>query len=193
MNKFKLTKKDALGFISAKEVEFPKYCSQIINLANQNAQGTRPKVVGKMSDLIQEFGAGSLTEWEEWYQNGHPEAINNATAKICKMIENLKAVISKIDEDMINSWVEDLVIGKTYIGLRCQEAIIKKIAQDKGLEYRLANSDEESKGIDGYIGDIAVSVKSKTYDTKNALPEVIDAKMIYYTEQKQGFNVEYDF
>ncbi|MFI3323219.1 MAG: MjaI family restriction endonuclease [Rikenellaceae bacterium] len=193
MNKFKLTKKDALGFISAKEIEFPKYCSQIINLANQNAQGTRPKVVGKMSDLIQEFGDGSLAEWEEWYRDSHPEAIDHATTKVCKMIENLKVAISKIDEDMIKCWVEDLVIGKTYIGLRCQEAIIKKIAQDKELEYRLANSEEESKGIDGYIGDIAVSVKSKTYDTKNALPEVIDAKMIYYTEQKQGFKVEYDF
>jgi len=34
---------------------FPKYTSQLINWANQNAQGTRPVVVGQMSDLFQEF------------------------------------------------------------------------------------------------------------------------------------------
>ena len=34
---------------------FPKYTSQLINWANQNAQGTRPKVVGQMSDLFPEF------------------------------------------------------------------------------------------------------------------------------------------
>ncbi len=36
-------------------LEFPKYTTQLMNLANQNSQGTRPKVVGQMSDLIQEF------------------------------------------------------------------------------------------------------------------------------------------
>lgn len=36
-----------------KTVEFPKYTTQIMNLANQNAQGTRPNVVGQMSELIE--------------------------------------------------------------------------------------------------------------------------------------------
>ncbi len=35
--------------------EFPKYATQLLNLANQNAQATRPKVVGQMSKLIKEF------------------------------------------------------------------------------------------------------------------------------------------
>lgn len=34
---------------------FPKYTSQLINWANQNAQGTRPRVVGQMSELFPEF------------------------------------------------------------------------------------------------------------------------------------------
>src|SRR3989344_4538581 len=32
--------------------DFPKYTTQIINLANQNSQGTRPRVVGQLSELI---------------------------------------------------------------------------------------------------------------------------------------------
>lgn len=35
--------------------QFPKYTSQLINLANQNAQVTRPKVVGQLSELFQEY------------------------------------------------------------------------------------------------------------------------------------------
>ena len=34
---------------------FPKYTSQLINWANQNAQGTRPRVVGQMSELFPEY------------------------------------------------------------------------------------------------------------------------------------------
>lgn len=35
--------------------DFPKYTSQLINWANQNAQRTRPVVVGQMSELFPEF------------------------------------------------------------------------------------------------------------------------------------------
>ena len=34
---------------------FPKYTSQLINWANQNAQGTRPRIVGQISELFPEF------------------------------------------------------------------------------------------------------------------------------------------
>ena len=34
---------------------FPKYTSQLINWANQNAQGTRPRVVGQLSELFPEY------------------------------------------------------------------------------------------------------------------------------------------
>jgi len=44
--------------------ELPKYVTQILNIANQNAQGTRPKVVGQMSELIKEFPDNTLEEWE---------------------------------------------------------------------------------------------------------------------------------
>jgi len=81
--------------------EFPKYTTQIINLANQNAQGTRPKVVGQMSDLIQEFGGNKYEEWVTWYQSKMPDAIDNATKKIYDMILKLKEAIDLIDEESI--------------------------------------------------------------------------------------------
>ena len=91
--------------------EFPKYTTQLINLANQNAQGTRPKMVGQMSDLIQEFDGNKYNDWVVWYLRKMPHAVDNATDKIYSMISNLKEAINLIDKQMVNNWVKDLVLN----------------------------------------------------------------------------------
>ena len=169
--------------------EFPKYATQIINLANQNAQATRPKVVGQMSELIKEFTGRTLEEWEDWYQKRYPESIDRATKKILEMINNFRDVINKIDEHMIRQWVRDLVIVKTFIGLRFQEAVLRKIAEKFGTGYRLSTPEEESKGIDGYIGEIPISLKPITYQSKKMLTEKIEVDIIYYEKQKDGLKI----
>ncbi len=173
-------------------VSFPKYATQLINLANQNAQGTRPEVVGQMSELIQEFRGRKLEEWEKWYLSNHPEAIEKAKTKITQMIENFKQVITKIDEEMIRVWVKDLVIVKTFVGLKFQEAILKRVATYTGKSYRISVPEEEAKGIDGYIGDNPVSIKPQTYEAKQMLPESIGVQVIYYDKVKDGINIFFD-
>ena len=59
MKKLKMRNEEITQLLDADVVSFPKYATQLINLANQNAQGTRPEVVGQMSELIQHSGAGS--------------------------------------------------------------------------------------------------------------------------------------
>ncbi len=186
---FKIKADEIRRLMEIKAPEFPKYASQIINLANQNAQATRPRVVGKMSELIKEFTGRTLEEWEEWYLKRYPESIDVATKKILEMIDNLKEVINQIDEDMIRQWVRDLVIVKTFIGLRFQEAVLKKIAGKFGTVYRLSTPEEESKGIDGYIGNIPVSLKPITYESKKMLSERIEADVIFYEKQKDGLKI----
>ncbi len=181
--------KDCIGEIT----QFPKYTTQLINLANQNAQGTRPRVVGQMSDLIQEFPGNTFQEWVNWYKTNYPNAISDATHKIYEMVESLKSAIQIIDRNLIQRWVEDLVLTKTYIGLRFQESILKKIADMKGQTYRTASSNEESSGIDGFIGNLAVSIKPITYKTKDMLSEKIDAKMVYYEKEKDGIRITFEF
>ncbi len=189
--KIKLTNEEIRKSLEIPSPSFPKYVSQIINLANQNAQGTRPRVVGQLSDLIQEFSGKTVDEWEEWYIEKYPDAIKNAKEKILKMIENLKDTIHKIDENMVNEWVNDLVIVKTFIGFKFQEAVLKKVAEIKKVDYRLSEKTAESKGIDGYIGDIPVSIKPETYKTKKSLGEEITAKIIYYKKVKNGIQIDY--
>ncbi len=189
--KIKLSNEEIRRALEVEAPAFPKYVTQIINLANQNAQGTRPRVVGQLSDLIQEFSGKTIDEWEQWYLQRYPDAIRDAKEKILRMVENLKDAIQKIDEHMVTTWVKDLVIVQTFIGLKFQEAILKRGAEIRGIHYRLSDHTEESKGIDGYIGDIPVSIKPDTYRVKKALNENITVKMIYYKKVKTGIEIDY--
>ena len=102
--------------------------------------------------------------------------------------------MAQIDEAMVHRWVEDLVLVKTFIGLRFQEAILKKVAEQKGLTYRASTGEEESQGIDGYVGESPVSIKPDTYKAQALLlPESIDVGMIYYTKLKDGIALEFYF
>ena len=117
----------------AKSFGFPKYSTQILNLANQNAQGTRP---------------------------------------------------------VIEKWVKDLVIVKTFIGVRFQEAILHKVSLLLEKDYKLATPEEESRGIDGFIGEVPVSIKPETYRIKKSLSEKITVRIIYYRKVKDGLTID---
>ena len=193
---FKISNVELLDLNGGQPPVFPKYTSQLINWANQNAQGTRPKVVGKLSDLFPEYENEtdeiSIESWKEWYLSQYPDAIDEATTKIWKQVQNLKDAIVLIDEEMVRKWVEDLVITKTYNGLYFQQAILEKLSTLLSLPYRLATADEESKGIDGYVGNIAYSVKPDTYKSINtrSISDEVNVKMIFYTKKKTGITVE---
>lgn len=173
---------------------FPKYTSQLINWANQNAQGTRPRVVGQLSDLFPQFVKESkvvtIDEWKAWYMKRYPNAIEDAASRIYAQVENLREAIKLIDRDLVRTWVEDLVISKTYNGLYVQNAILKKLAIMKNSTSRLACPQEEARGIDGFVGDTAYSIKPDTYKTMGRLSEIIDVKMIYYKKNKTGLQLE---
>ena len=175
---------------------FPKYTSQLINWANQNAQGTRPIVVGQMSALFPEFIASdeeiTIENWRNWYVERYPDAFEKATDKIYAQVQNLRDAIPLISREMVEHWVEDLVITKTFNGLYVQKAILASLAERKGTTYRLATPDEESVGIDGYVDNTPYSVKPDTYKTMGRLSEAITVKMVYYTKTKTGVILEYE-
>ena len=189
--KIKINNDDIRAYLDIEKINLDKYVSPLINLANQYAQGTRPKVVGQMSELIQQFNGKTISEWKQWYLANNPDAIENATKKIWTKIQELKDTINNINESDVEKWVEDLVIVKTFTGLKFQEVILKKAAEIKNTTYRLSNPDEESQGIDGFIGDIPVSIKPTTYKLESALKEQIEVKIIFYQKLKDGIEVDY--
>lgn len=101
----KIKNEEIIELNGSKPNNFPKYTSQLINWANQNAQGTRPKTVGQLSDLFPEFmnvcDDLSIKGWRSWYLERYPNAIENASTKISAQVENLKEAIQLIDEEMV--------------------------------------------------------------------------------------------
>lgn len=192
MKKFKISNDKVAELSNAPLYEFPKYVTQIINLVNSNAGGTRPKVVGQMSELVKEFDGKDINEWIEWYTERYPNAVTDATEKIWNMYELMKNAFNSITKDMIENWVKDLVYGKTYCGLKFQTAIISTIATDLGKEWHEASPEEEAQGIDGFIGDKPLQVKSITYKLEARLSESINVPIIYYDKKKDGINIEYN-
>jgi hypothetical protein len=133
-----------------------------------------------------------LKEWEEWYLTKHPEALSQAATKVFEMVENFKDVMTKIDKEMVEKWVKDLVILKTFIGLKFQEAILKSVASELNRTYRLATPEEESQGIDGLIGEKPVSIKPTSYEMKKSLSETIEVPFIFYEKLKDGIKITFD-
>jgi len=177
----KLDVEEEFEEIIGESKDFPKYTTQIINLANQNSQGTRPQVVGQMSELIHKCPVKTFRSWKTWYEQNYPDAIDKATIKVSGMISNLKEAMAKIDDEMIKEWVEDLVITKTAEGLIIQEIILKELSERLNKTWRKATPAEESKNIDGFIGETSVQIKSDSYLSKNpTVRENIQIEMIFY-------------
>lgn len=130
-----------------------------------------PKIKIKNEELTQEFAGKKCNDWINWYQRKMPCAVDDATEKIYEMVQKLKEAINLIDRDMVEKWSKDLILTKTFAGLCFQESILKKVATPKGVSYRLATPEEESTGVDGYIGEKPVSIKPLTYKTKNMCGE----------------------
>ena len=183
----RLSEEEREELVADIDPEFPKYTTQILNTANQNSQGTRPDTVGQLNEIIEEYKEeypdGDYEDWKEFYfekYNGE-EKIEEATGKVYDMVVKMREAAEKIDRDMVNRWVRDLVLYKTYTGLgRNEEAILKKLSKEYEFPYELGTAEDESKGIDGYLGDQPVSIKPITYKQKGRLQEDIQAPIVYY-------------
>ena len=147
-----------------------------------------------MSELFPEFqnDAGDVTinSWKKSYEEKYPSAMDIAAEKIYEQVINLKNAIPLITKEMVRKWVEDLIVNKTFNGLYFQKVILSKLSTIENQDYRLATPEEEAKGIDGFVGNQAYSIKPDTYKTMGRLQETIDVKMIYYIKKKTSLEFE---
>ena len=110
------------------------------------------------------------------------------------MFLEMKDASGKIDRQMVENWVKDLLYTKTYVGLKFQEAIVSYIGNSLGLPYQLASVNQEALGIDGIIGSKPVSIKPITYKVQsNRLSETIEVPIVYYEKTaSKDWVIEYN-
>lgn len=181
------------------KIHLPKYSSQVINLANGYAKATKPANVGQVSEDIKIFREDdtmpgyTLQDWINWHKSKYPDGIRKATDAAWMKFQEMMKSLSKVTRADIERWEENLVFTKTYDGLMVQKAIIEKIAEELGTQnYRLATPEEERQGIDGFINNHPVQIKSDTYDRTGKLRnEEIECVIISY--KKKNKNILFDY
>ena len=173
-----------------------KYVPSMLNQVNGWAKGTRPENVGMVSQVIKEFRKeypnGTLDDWKKYHEslegiNGIGQSVKDIRAKLNDVLSNLNSVT----DDDIRRWVENLTYEKTYTGLSAQEQILSQIATNMGKKYRLGDAEDEKKGIDGYINDKPLQIKSSSYRNKNK-QEKFPCPIIFYDITEEGVEFEYN-
>lgn len=147
-------------------VEFPKYSKPILNIATQNSQATRKTLVGSMKELFTEFlsqknkNGHSVEEWRKFYyaKDGQTK-IESATDKLWAMLEKMPVDRTIFTKDVARNYIVDLIINKTHFGMSGEYFSVLAAAKYFGMEYRWSTAEEESQGIDAWIGEFPVQVK----------------------------------
>lgn len=128
LRKIKLGEAERERLVADLDPDFPTDTTQILNTANQNSQGPRPKAVGQMSELTEEFKEeypdGDYEDWkqfhyEEWTGE---ERIEEVTERIHDIVVKMRDAA----EEMVRRWVKDLFLYKTYTGLGRNEEDIQE-------------------------------------------------------------------
>ena len=168
----------------------PKYTTYLLNPAINLSQSNRPHVVGQMSDIVKEFREknpdGTFEGWVEFYNDEYDgeERLEKALEMAHPMVEKMRDAFEQIDEEMTHNYLRDLVLFKSYEGFDIEETVLGKLGEIYDLEVTKATAEDESKGIDGYIGDQPVQVKPETY--KDNLQEDISVPIVFYDENKSN-------
>lgn len=123
-----------------------------------------------MKELWLEFSdtgvPDTLGNWEAFYANRWgTDGLDSATEKLYEMIQ--KMGIPWIDETMCADYVDEVIYNKTHFGMGGESTAIAVAAEYFDLPYRFSNAEEESQGIDGWIGEHPVQVKPADSYKKN--------------------------
>jgi hypothetical protein len=146
--------------------------------------------VGQLSELIKDFRDSnydhSIKGWEKFYDDKiGKNKITEASEKVWEYVLRIKENLNSLNKQDVEEWVKDLIIDKTFSGLQLQLDILEMISDNS--DYRLANSEEEAKGIDGFVDGEPVSIKPHTYKkTIQSGKESIPYRIVYYKQTKKG-------
>lgn len=160
----KLTATAFKDVIKRDRCSFPLNTKPILNIATQNSQCTRVSIVGSMKELFVEFLKAdvgrSVDDWEQWYlANGGTLKIQDATDKLFAYLNKMPLDHTVFTRDVAENYILDLVINKTHYGMSGEYYAVLATAKHFGLDYSFSSAEEESQGIDAWIGDKPVQVK----------------------------------
>lgn len=142
---------------------WPKYSTQLLNIAAQNAKAFDKNHLGAVVNAFQKMREsgkpGTLSNWESYYnENFGEERILTAGKKIHDKLIQMQ--IHWISLDMCIDYAKEVTYNKTHMGSAGQEMAVEVAAKYFEKEFRWPTIHEDTAlGIDAWIGDIPVQVK----------------------------------
>lgn len=133
-----------------------------------------------MTELTPQNFNKTQKEWENWYLERYPDAIDNTTDKAYDMLSKHKKAMNSLKRDLVKKYLSDLVLVKSKKGLIAQEMVLNYLSIKYNTTYRLATPEEESQGITGYVGEKPMQVKPHTYFDKPRLEEEFPCDVVIY-------------
>jgi len=158
----KLTAKNYKNVIHRQRREWPKYSTQLLNVAGQNCKAFDVKRVGSAKETWLEMRSkgirGTFENWCAFY-NSKPFAANlpAQAQKLYEMIQKMK--VGGITLEMCDDYIKEVIYNKTHMGMAGEEMAVEAAGQYYDLPVRFSTAEEEAQGIDGWIGEYPVQVK----------------------------------
>lgn len=158
----KLTAKNFKGVIHRTRREWPKYSTQILNIAAQNCKAFDVKRLGSAKETWLSMRSakipGTFENWVAFY-NATPLSANipAQAQKLFDMIQKMQ--IGGITQEMCEDYIKEVIYNKTHMGMAGEEMAVQAVGAHFELPVRFSNAEEEAQGIDGWIGDYPVQVK----------------------------------
>jgi len=154
-------------------LDMPKYVYPIINQAAMMSGACYTRNIGHLHSLIKTRKFRSLKEWKRWYTKRYSDNIKTAIDKLYNCVLKLMYNITEKNVKILKKgksnlkkycqmFVENLIFEKTFVGLKVQEIIFKKVSEIMKKDFTWSNTKDDSSGIDGYINKIPISIKPKS-------------------------------
>lgn len=141
----------------------------ILNNAYNQSCNCGTKVLGDMSEITSGFSGGSYDEFIDYYYSEH-DGVERRRRAVKRMAENIIKRVRAVGGDVPRadaiSWAKQYIeymLVNSYRGFLDEERAIELVADELGHDWRVADSDKESDGVDGYIDGKSVQVKPESY------------------------------
>lgn len=81
--------------------EFPELTGDLISLANHLSKATTRKKLGNPTSVIEGFNGKTFEDWERFYEQERPGALDTASQEIYSAIEKLRSALKRVDKALI--------------------------------------------------------------------------------------------
>jgi hypothetical protein len=156
-----------------------------LNSLVKRSQANHKKNIGDQVSLrtqyLKEHPDGNEQGFIEWQElnNNKFDGIAAGAQKMMQVRDKMVAELMGITPEKCGNYLLNL-IGKTLPGIAIQERIGKEIAKSLGLRRRKSKPEEDSRGIDLWIGQESYSIKPSSYQLSGG-GKIIEAQNhVYY-------------